>query len=129
LKKSIYFASVRKPVSARKAYQSTPSGRQYKPRIKPRSQKLKGGRAILIGIGLTGLSVVSAVAGAILAISWSVSSPLQQTELTPQQKAVFSQKETVAQRNLTIPELSRPVNILVLGIKVLTSDIDDSLLI
>lgn len=114
-------------MSARKAYQSTPSGRQYKPRIKPRSQKLKRGRAILIGIGLTGLSVVSAVAGAILAISWSVSSPLQQTELTLQQKAVFSQEETVAQRNLTIPELSRPVNILVLGIKVLTSDVDDSL--
>lgn len=114
-------------MSARKAYQSTPSGRQYQPKINARSQKLRRGRSILIGLGLTGLSLVSAVAGAILAISWSVSSPLQQAELTPEQKAVFSQEETVAKKNLVVPELSRPVNILVLGIKVLTSDLNDSI--
>ena len=42
-----------------------------------------------------------------------------------EEEAVFSQDNTVEYKNLGIPELSRPVNILVLGIKVLTSDVGD----
>lgn len=111
-------------MSAKKVYKPTPSGRQHTPKVKYNYNKPNRGRSILIGLGLAGVSLLSAAAGALLAVTFSVSSPLQQAELTPEQKAVFSEDETVAQNNLTVPELSRPVNILVLGIKVLTSDLD-----
>lgn len=113
-------------MSARKVYQHTPSGQKSTPKFNhsPKKPKPKRGRNILIGLGLAGISLISAVAGALLALTFSVSSPLQQAELTPEEKAIFSHEEPVAQNNLTIPELSRPVNILVLGIKVLTSDLE-----
>ncbi len=111
-------------MSAKKVYQPSPSGRQRTPKVKYNYKKSNRIRSIAVGLGLAGVSLVSAAAGALLAVNFSVSSPLQQAELTPAQKAVFSQDETVAHNNLTIPELSRPVNILVLGIKVLTSDLD-----
>jgi len=111
-------------VSAKKVYQPNPSGRQQTAKVKYNYNKSNRVRSMAIGLGLAGVSLVSAAAGALLAVTFSVSSPLQQAELTPAQKAVFSEEETVAQNHLTVPELSRPVNILVLGIKVLTSDLD-----
>ncbi|MBE9168843.1 LCP family protein [Pleurocapsales cyanobacterium LEGE 06147] len=111
-------------MSAKKVYQPTPSGRQHTLKVKYNYNKSNRARSILIGLGLAGVSLISAAAGALLAVTFSFSSPLQQAELTPAQKAVFSEEETVAQKSLTVPELSRPVNILVLGIKVLTSDLD-----
>ncbi|MFM7575811.1 MAG: LytR family transcriptional regulator, partial [Microcystaceae cyanobacterium] len=62
------------------------------------------------------------MAGAILAISFA-SVPLSQTKLTEKQAAVFNQEKTIDYSALTIPQLSRPVNILVLGTKVLNSDV------
>ena len=117
----------------RKAYQPTPSGKRSplkgnKNRHQSKSSRYtryNRGRAILVGLGLTGLSLVSAAVGAILAVSFSTASPLQQAEFTPEEKQVFSQEETVSTKGLKIPEVSRPVNILVLGIKVLTSDLKD----
>lgn len=76
-----------------------------------------------IGMGLTGVAMISATAGALLAVSLS-STPLMQEKLTPEQEAVFSKGE-MARVNMRLPELTRPVNILVLGIKVLTSDLDE----
>nr|WP_086020313.1 LCP family protein [Xenococcus sp. PCC 7305] len=67
--------------------------------------------------------MTSAAAGALLAITFSESSMLQQAKLSLEEEQVFSQEETVELSSLSIPELSRPVNILVLGIKVLTSDL------
>lgn len=112
-------------MSARKVYQPTPSGKKYVHKV--RYQRNKGNRrnSILIGVALAGISLISAAAGALLAVTLSDSSPLQQAELTPEEKAVFNQEEIVAKNSLKIPELSRPVNILVLGIKVLTSDLDE----
>ena len=113
----------------KKAYQSTPSGSNsraktnYNRRKKP--IKSNRGKTILVGLGLASVSLISAAVGAILAVSFSVSSPLQQAELTSEEKKIFSQEETVTAKNLNIPELSRPVNILILGIKVLTSDLKD----
>ncbi|MBS0018764.1 MAG: LCP family protein [Arthrospira sp. SH-MAG29] len=78
-----------------------------------------------IGMGLTGVAMISATAGALLAVSLS-STPLMQEKLTPEQQAVFSKGE-MARVNMRLPELTRPVNILVLGIKVLTSDLDEPL--
>ena len=81
-------------------------------------------RWLWIWLGLSGVAMISATAGALLAVSLSTT-PLQQTELTPEEEQVFSGEETVSQKSLNFPKLTRPVNILVLGTKVLTSDIDD----
>ncbi|GBF81922.1 cell envelope-related transcriptional attenuator [Aphanothece sacrum FPU1] len=78
----------------------------------------------LIGLGLTGVSLLSATAGAIIAVSLSAT-PLRQSKLTADEAKVFSQDQTISYKNLQLPELSRPVNVLVLGVKVLTSDVDD----
>ncbi|PSF38905.1 LytR family transcriptional regulator [Aphanothece hegewaldii CCALA 016] len=80
---------------------------------------------LFLGLGLTSLAVLSATAGAILAVSLS-STPLRQAKLSPEQEAVFGQKETISYSSLRIPQLSRSVNILVLGTKVLTSDVTDA---
>lgn len=80
---------------------------------------------LLIGLGLTGVALLSATAGAILAVSLS-STPLRQANLTPEEAAVFSEKESISYQSLHLPQLSRPVNILVLGTKVLTSEADST---
>lgn len=91
---------------------------------KPKKTQKMRGRRLLVGLGLAGVAMLSATAGAILAVSLSAS-PLRQTQLSPEEAAIFSQDEAIAYSRLRLPELSRPVNILVLGTKVLTSDIDD----
>ncbi len=119
-------------MSVRKAYQSNPSGRQPTGQVnsinyhsKSHKRKLNKGRAILVGLGLAGVSMVSAAVGAFLAVALSTASPLQQAELSNEEQKVFNKGETVTAENLNLPELSRPVNILVLGIKVITSDLDE----
>lgn len=90
------------------------------PKKSPRSNR---GRWLGFGFGLAGVAMLSATAGALLAVSLSTT-PLQQQQLTPEEAAVFSQGD-LAKMNMKMPELTRPVNILVLGLKVLTSDLDD----
>lgn len=114
----------------RKAYQSTPSGRRKIERFNSASYsrnsqpKFNKGRAILVGLGLASVSVVSAAVGALLAVAMSNSSPLQQAQLSNEEQKVFSKAETVTAKNLNLPELKRPVNILLLGIKVISSDLE-----
>lgn len=91
--------------------------------ITKKLSKSSPGRWLGIGIGLTGVAMISATAGALLAVSLS-STPLMQHKFTPEEEAVFSKGE-MARVNMRLPELTRPVNILVLGIKVLTSDLDE----
>lgn len=115
-------------MSARKAYQSTPSGRKTSVRFKSANyqpRKLNKGRALLVTLGLASVSLASAAVGAILAVTLSTASPLQQAELSTEEQKVFSKEETVTAKNLNLPELKRPVNILVLGIKVISSDLDE----
>jgi LCP family protein required for cell wall assembly len=81
------------------------------------------GRWLGLALGLTGVATISATAGALLAVSLSTT-PLMQQKLTAEEAAVFSKNE-MARGNLRFPQLTRPVNILVLGIKVLTSDLED----
>lgn len=90
--------------------------------IKTKSKKATNW--LLLGFGLGAIAVFSATAGALLALSLS-KTPLSQVNLTPKEESVFSNEETISYSNLKIPELSRPVNILVLGIKVITSDLDE----
>ena len=117
-------------MTVEKAYQSTPSGRTNA-RINPvnhsserQRKKLNKKRAILVGLGLTGLSLISAAVGAFLAVALSSASPLQQAQLSDEEQKVFSKTETVTAKKLNLPELKRPVNILFLGIKVISSDLE-----
>ncbi len=75
-----------------------------------------------LGFGFSGIAVFSIGIGALLALSLS-GTPLKQVRLTPEEEAVFNNEETVTFDNLNISKLSRPVNILVMGIKVLTTDV------
>jgi LCP family protein required for cell wall assembly len=77
---------------------------------------------LLMGFGLSAIAVISSAMGAFLALSLS-NTPLRQAQLTAEQEAVFNQEETLTFDNLQIPKLNRPVNILVLGIKVTTDDL------
>lgn len=114
-----------------KVYRPVPSSRRQaqqkpaQPKVTYRSKKSHFKRNIVIGLGLSVVSMMSAAAGAILAVTLSESSVLQQAQLTVEEEQIFNKEETVAKKNLALPELSRPVNILVLGIKVLTSDLKD----
>lgn len=74
---------------------------------------------------MAGVASVSATAGALLAVSLS-STPLMQEQLSPEEAQVFSQGEPISTgSNLRLPRLTRPVNILVLGVKVLSSDVEE----
>lgn len=115
----------------RKAYQSTPSDRKTTAQfnsinypLKNQPKKLNKGRAILVGLSLASVSLISAAVGAFLAVAMSTASPLQQAQLSNEEQKIFSKTETVSAKNLNLPELKRPVNILVLGIKVISSDLE-----
>ena len=115
----------------RKAYQTNPSGGSSSAGVNSinyhsnkKTRKLNKKRAILVGLGLASISLVSAGVGAFLAVALSTASPLQKVELSPEEQKVFSQEKTVSAKNLTLPELDRPVNVLVLGIKVISSDLE-----
>merc|ERR1712054_6705 len=110
---------VRKAVSVNKTDPKNHSRQKYSVKKKP-----KGLNWLFISVGLTAVSLASAAAGAFLAVSLSAT-PLQQSSLTPEEEEVFSQNEAISYKSLQLPELSRPVNVLVLGTKVLTSEIDE----
>ena len=76
---------------------------------------------LLLGFGFSGIAIMSMAIGALLALSLS-ETPLRQARLTPEEEAVFNKEDSVTFDSLQIPKLSRPVNILVLGIKVSTAD-------
>lgn len=84
----------------------------------------KSGRWLWFWVGMTGVAMLSATAGALLAVSLS-STPLMQTRLTPEEQAVFGRGDRISKTGLRLSELTRPVNILVLGVKVLSSDVND----
>ncbi len=76
-------------------------------------------------LGLIGVAVVSASAGALLAVSIS-STPLMQTKLSREEAKAFNPDKAVSSdKNLPLPTLTRPVNIMVLGVKVLTTDLEN----
>lgn len=91
--------------------------------VRRKKVKVKRGNLLWLWLGFTAVAMSSAAAGAMLAVSLA-STPLLQTELTPDEKSVFNQEETISSNTMQLPELTRPVNILFLGIKVLTSDLD-----
>lgn len=70
------------------------------------------------------VAIVSAVAGGYLATSMG-NLPLLQRQLTPQESAIFNKNGQISSSNFRLPSLTRPVNILVVGTKVLTTDLAD----
>jgi polyisoprenyl-teichoic acid--peptidoglycan teichoic acid transferase len=101
---------------------ASPQGHPLKPLAKKRRRIP---RLLGLGIALAGVAGVAGVAGALLAVSLSAA-PLQQQQLSTEDAGVFNQEAAITSGgNLRLPRLTRPVNILVLGIKVLTSDVND----
>lgn len=90
---------------------------------KPQTPK-KGSRVnwVLMGFGLSAIASLSTAIGALLALSVT-QTPLNQVRLTPEEEAVFNQEETLSYSSLNVPKLRRPINILILGIKVLSTDV------
>jgi polyisoprenyl-teichoic acid--peptidoglycan teichoic acid transferase len=78
-------------------------------------------------VGLGSIGAFSAAAGAFLAVSLT-SAPLQQRTLSAADDAFFKQngKEAFSRSLLQVPEVSKPVNILLLGIKTNISDVKNS---
>lgn len=77
-----------------------------------------------IGVGFTGLIVLSATVGGFLAL-WVSSTPLLQQQLSPEEAAIFGKRGSITRRGLHIPQLTRPVTVLVMGMSVLTSDVQN----
>lgn len=74
---------------------------------------------------LAGVALVSATAGALLAVSLA-STPLLQSNISSEDAEIFAEDESIStDTNFRLPSLTRPVNILVLGVKVLASDLAD----
>ncbi|WP_017714956.1 LCP family protein [Kamptonema formosum] len=89
-----------------------------------KSPQASRGHWLWLGLGLTGVAMLSATAGALLAVSLS-STPLMQSRLTKEQAAIFGSGERIStSMSVRMPQLTRPVNILLLGTKVLTADVN-----
>jgi polyisoprenyl-teichoic acid--peptidoglycan teichoic acid transferase len=73
-------------------------------------------------LGLFAVGMTSAVGGAMVAASLS-STPLQQRLLSAAESSVFRKGNSFARGTLQVPEVTKPVNILLLGIKTNLSDI------
>ncbi|MGH1395603.1 MAG: LCP family protein [Trichormus sp.] len=89
-----------------------------------RGKNGKSGRWLWFWVGMSGIAMVSATAGALLAVSLS-GTPLQQAELSPQEEAVFD-GDRIAGSGLRFSELTRPVNLLVMGMSVLPPDVQNA---
>ncbi|MEH2179814.1 LCP family protein [Nostoc sp.] len=87
------------------------------------SQKSTSGRWLWFWVGMSGIAMVSATAGALLAVSLT-STPLQQAQLTPKDEAAFD-SDRISGGVLRFSELTRPVNLLVMGMSVLPPDIQN----
>lgn len=86
--------------------------------------KAKQGSWIGICLLMGSLAVASATAGGFLA-EFFVSKPLLQRRLSPDEAAVFN-GDSISSSTMRVPEITRPVNILVLGMSVLAADVGKS---
>ncbi|MEH1769441.1 LCP family protein [Nostoc sp.] len=87
------------------------------------SQNSTSGRWLWFWVGMSGIAMVSATAGALLAVSLT-STPLQQAQLSPKDESAFD-GDRISGGVLRFSELTRPVNLLVMGMSVLPPDIQN----
>jgi len=85
------------------------SGKSGKLAAKPVKKRRLSSTWFLTALGLTGCALVSATAGAMLAVSLS-STPLRQAALSPEEAAAFNNQQAISYQNLQLPALNRPVN-------------------
>jgi LCP family protein required for cell wall assembly len=111
-------------VPDRKTHEQPYQRRKTAQPVKKKPAKTKQVGWVWFWLGLTGVAIASATAGAILAVSLA-STPLLQKKLSPEEEAVFGKGDGFSRSNMRLPEVTRPVNILVMGIKVISSDIDN----
>jgi polyisoprenyl-teichoic acid--peptidoglycan teichoic acid transferase len=92
--------------------------------VRRQASKKRRKMPLWLWIGLGSIGAFSAAAGAFLAVSLT-SAPLQQRALSAADDAFFKQngKEAFSRSLLQVPEVSKPVNILLLGIKTNISDV------
>ena len=109
-------------MSARKTYEKPRSGQKNTQPARKKPTQVKQGHWLWVWLGFTGVAMLSATAGALLAVSLS-STPLLQSKLTAAEEAIFNKRGSISRSTMRMPELTRPVNILVLGSKVLASDL------
>lgn len=83
--------------------------RRVPPGTKRPVRKTNNKRLTWVVFCLTGVAMLSAMAGALLAVSLA-STPLMQRKLTTQEASVFNKGE-IANSSLKMPGLTRPVNI------------------
>ncbi|MEL6350543.1 MAG: LCP family protein [Cyanobacteria bacterium J06627_28] len=105
---------------------SAPNQQQTAPKAKNMPKKrIRIPKWVGVSVLLGGVTSVSMAAGALLAVSLGTT-PLLQSQLSAEDAAVFTQDEPIATANsLQLPRLTRPVNILLLGVKVTSSDLND----
>ena len=102
------------------SFKQSQSNSKHSGSFKNQAKKKRKGR-LLWGITLAGISLLSASAGVLLARSLSTT-PLKQGSMTLQESLVFNKESDISYKNFQFPEFNRPVNILVLGAKVLASE-------
>ena len=105
--------------------QKIPNQRSHTSRVSQslngKSQQAESRRWLWFWLGMTSVAMLSAAAGALLAVSLS-SKPLMQSKLSPEQAAVFD-GDRISGTGLQFSELTRPVNILLMGMSVLPPDV------
>ncbi|BAZ65496.1 MAG: LCP family protein [Pelatocladus maniniholoensis HA4357-MV3] len=82
----------------------------------------KSGRWLWFLLGMGGIAIVSATAGALLSLN---TTPLMQANLSADEAAVFD-GDRISGGGLRFSELTRPVNILVMGMSVLPPDVQNA---
>jgi polyisoprenyl-teichoic acid--peptidoglycan teichoic acid transferase len=104
---------------------NTPQRPQTPSQAKSPAKKTPKKRPNWLIFCLTGIALVSAGAGALLAVSLS-STPLMQRKFSFAEASIFNRGGSMASRSsMKLPTLTRPVNILVMGTKVLTTDVKE----
>ncbi len=104
--------------SAQDSHSASPPDSKDEKGNKPRSR-----RWLWFWVGMSGIAMISATAGALLAVSLS-STPLMQANLSADEAAVF-ENDSIAGGGLRFSELTRPVNVLVMGMSVLPPDVQN----
>jgi polyisoprenyl-teichoic acid--peptidoglycan teichoic acid transferase len=108
-------------VEVRKVDNARRRPRSLAPEVARRKPVKKHRRTSWLWLCLASVGLISAGGGAMLALSLS-GTPLLRRELSLAEAAIFRRDNSFSRGALQVPEVSKPVNILLLGIKTNASD-------
>jgi polyisoprenyl-teichoic acid--peptidoglycan teichoic acid transferase len=109
-------------VEARKVDNTHRSSSRTTPVMRRQPKKKKKKSTSWLWLSLMTVGALSAAGGALLAFSLS-STPFLHRQLTAAEASVFRQDNAFSRSTLQVPEVAKPINILLLGIKTNLSDI------